>query len=194
MPKSKEQYQQIRAKKMELIKNSALILFAEKGYDATSISDIAITAQISKGLLYHYFKNKEELLTAIWDGLMLEFADMIDPNHDGKVTDEEATNFIDKLFEHLKNKRHIYKLYFQITFQPKVLDFLLNNYDANRARQQQGLIFEYFSKKFPFNDAKINYFTALVFFKGLGLVVPYTEEAFDNDFLDKYKEALKKIF
>jgi AcrR family transcriptional regulator len=36
--------------------------FSEKGYEATSIADIARIAQISDGLVYRYFRNKRELL------------------------------------------------------------------------------------------------------------------------------------
>lgn len=41
--------------------SSATILFGEKGYSATSISDISKKAGISKGILYYYVKNKDEL-------------------------------------------------------------------------------------------------------------------------------------
>jgi TetR/AcrR family fatty acid metabolism transcriptional regulator len=36
--------------------------FADKGFEGTSIADIARTAQISDGLVYRYFRNKRELL------------------------------------------------------------------------------------------------------------------------------------
>ena len=39
--------------------------FAEHGYDGTRIDDVAQRAGISKGLLYLYFKTKEELFKAV---------------------------------------------------------------------------------------------------------------------------------
>lgn len=39
----------------------ALDLFIHKGYDATKIQDIAQAADMSVGLLFHYFKSKEKL-------------------------------------------------------------------------------------------------------------------------------------
>jgi AcrR family transcriptional regulator len=45
--------------------STALTLFSEKGYDQTSMRDIASHADISLGLTYNYFKNKEALLMAI---------------------------------------------------------------------------------------------------------------------------------
>lgn len=40
-------------------------LFAEKGYDMTSMRDISEEAQLPMGSLYYHFKNKEALLLAI---------------------------------------------------------------------------------------------------------------------------------
>lgn len=44
--------------------DTALEVFAAKGYRGTSIKDIAAAAGMSQGLMYHYFKSKEELLKA----------------------------------------------------------------------------------------------------------------------------------
>lgn len=43
----------------------ALKLFAEKGVEGTTIKQIAETASISPGLLYHYFKGKADLLAEV---------------------------------------------------------------------------------------------------------------------------------
>lgn len=47
-----------------LILMSAQKLFGSKGYDATSIRDIAKDAHVTKGAIYHYFGSKHELLIA----------------------------------------------------------------------------------------------------------------------------------
>ena len=54
------------AEKRRLIIESAITVFAEKGYHGTRISDIARHAEIAYGLVYHYFKNKEEILDTIF--------------------------------------------------------------------------------------------------------------------------------
>lgn len=51
-------------KKQQIIE-AALKLFADKGYHATSIQEIAQTLGIAKGSVYVYFKSKEELLVSI---------------------------------------------------------------------------------------------------------------------------------
>jgi len=47
------------------ITEAALAAFAEKGYAATRVDDVARRAGVSKGLLYLYFKTKEELFKAV---------------------------------------------------------------------------------------------------------------------------------
>ncbi len=65
MPKTKNQFELLRQRSIATIKRTALELFAQRGYHHTSVSDIAQEADISKGLLYNYFENKEALLKEI---------------------------------------------------------------------------------------------------------------------------------
>jgi AcrR family transcriptional regulator len=44
---------------------AASVLFAEKGYDSTSIDDIAAKANIAKGTLYYHFDSKESVVVAL---------------------------------------------------------------------------------------------------------------------------------
>lgn len=52
-------------KRKELIE-SAIRLFAEKGFHLTSVQDIVADCQMSKGAFYHYFPSKEALHLAIF--------------------------------------------------------------------------------------------------------------------------------
>jgi AcrR family transcriptional regulator len=47
------------------ITEAALAAFAEKGYAATRVDEVARRAGVSKGLLYLYFKTKEDLFKAV---------------------------------------------------------------------------------------------------------------------------------
>lgn len=55
---------QAQERRTQLIE-TALALFAEKGMENTSIKDIAEAAGVAQGLLYHYFRSKDDLLWAI---------------------------------------------------------------------------------------------------------------------------------
>jgi AcrR family transcriptional regulator len=61
-PRSKAQFEEIRDQARDKIMSAALQLFGTKGYEATTISQIAKEAGFSKGLLYNYFDSKEDLL------------------------------------------------------------------------------------------------------------------------------------
>jgi len=60
--------------KRQLILDSAIKVFARTGYHGSRVSDIAREAGIAYGLVYHYFKNKEEILDTIfgeqWGGFL----------------------------------------------------------------------------------------------------------------------------
>ncbi len=47
-------------------------LFAEKGFDATSISEISKKASVNKALIYYYFANKEAILDTMLEQLFEE--------------------------------------------------------------------------------------------------------------------------
>jgi AcrR family transcriptional regulator len=56
---------QTRRDRREDILNASLNLFAEKGFHGTSMRDIARAADITEGLIYHYFASKRDLFRAI---------------------------------------------------------------------------------------------------------------------------------
>ena len=43
------------------IMDSALAEFAKQGYSASSVNTICAAQGVSMGIIYHYFKNKDEL-------------------------------------------------------------------------------------------------------------------------------------
>lgn len=51
--------------KMTVILNAAASLFAEHGYTGTKMEQIAERCNVSKSMLYHYFKKKEDVLFTI---------------------------------------------------------------------------------------------------------------------------------
>ena len=61
-PRNASKNAEIRKETMKKISEAAFSLIAEQGFEATSISQIAKEAGISKGLLYNYYESKEQLL------------------------------------------------------------------------------------------------------------------------------------
>ena len=52
---------------------SALQAFYENGYDKTSMDDVVRVTGLSKGTIYWYFKNKQELFAALMEYAIIEF-------------------------------------------------------------------------------------------------------------------------
>jgi AcrR family transcriptional regulator len=61
MPRPSTANQRIRDERHKQILRAAAHVFARKGLEATTISDIAAAAHVSHGLAYHYFVSKEEI-------------------------------------------------------------------------------------------------------------------------------------
>jgi AcrR family transcriptional regulator len=61
---AKRRAEQAEARRRQLIA-TALSLFAERGFDRTSIKDLAAATGVAPGLIYHYFRSKDELLFAV---------------------------------------------------------------------------------------------------------------------------------
>jgi TetR/AcrR family fatty acid metabolism transcriptional regulator len=55
-----------QAEKRQLLLEAAVRVFAEKGYHAARVGDIAEEAGVAYGLLYHYFRSKDEVLETIF--------------------------------------------------------------------------------------------------------------------------------
>ena len=83
-------------KKPEDRRNEILVaardLFEEKQYDNTTMNDVMEKLGIAKGTIYHYFKSKEELLTAVVDHTVDSFIETMQ-----KILNESEGSGLDKL-------------------------------------------------------------------------------------------------
>jgi AcrR family transcriptional regulator len=66
-PRTAIQNREVRAATRAKLVNSAVELFASRGYAATSVDAIADSAGVSAGLLYHHFDSKAAVLNAIFE-------------------------------------------------------------------------------------------------------------------------------
>lgn len=115
---------------------TSMKLFAEKGYDATSIEEITATVGVAKGTLYYHFSSKEE----IFNFLIEEGIKLLQNSIDIKTA--KLDNYIDKLKA---------VILIQIKIVNKYEDFitiLLSQFYGKEARNQmcQKYVSEYISK------------------------------------------------
>ncbi|MEW6776401.1 MAG: TetR/AcrR family transcriptional regulator [Bdellovibrionota bacterium] len=65
------------AGKRKLILDAAVKVFARKGYYGCRVSDIADEAKVAYGLVYHYFKSKEDVLNSIFQERWTVFIELL---------------------------------------------------------------------------------------------------------------------
>lgn len=70
-------YQRRKEDRPQEIADAAFAAFAEKGYAATRIDDVARRAGVSKGLTYLYYKTKEDLFKAVVRNVVVRRVDTL---------------------------------------------------------------------------------------------------------------------
>ncbi|WP_437034233.1 TetR/AcrR family transcriptional regulator [Streptomyces sp. enrichment culture] len=70
--------QRRRGNTRQRIQDVALELFAEQGYEKTSLREIAERLDVTKAALYYHFKTKEEILVGIFEDLSRPLEDLIE--------------------------------------------------------------------------------------------------------------------
>ena len=75
MPKTKEQFEQIKKERMDAILSASLFLFATKGYNAVTTDEITNYVGCSHGLLYHYFGTKDDLFDTLMSKKVIAIMD-----------------------------------------------------------------------------------------------------------------------
>lgn len=97
----------------------AMYLFKSKGYDSTTMEEIAEEVDISKGTLYNYFPFKESIISEYWQKsvweLKFHLLQMIQVLPDTKS--RLLKTFHKAALELFKSKQDIYKIYLSYWFK-----------------------------------------------------------------------------
>lgn len=90
--------------KQEDIFDAAMQLFAERGYDGTTIPMIAEKANVGAGTIYRYFENKEALVNSLFSKSMLQLSEMIKTDFPVEANiREQFSHTYNRLFEFARN-------------------------------------------------------------------------------------------
>lgn len=191
-PRTSKQFDKIRQEKKELIMEVSLELFAENGFHATSISQIAKKANISKGLVYNYFESKKELLDALIDHGFDSIFQNFNINQDGILTEEEFAFFIKQNFQLLRKNLKHWKLFFLLMLQPQITDNFSKDYEEKGAPMFQ-ILFK-FIKSQGSNDPEGDLMAISAMLEGAFLYTIVAPDVFPMDILeDKIINACFKI-
>ena len=88
--------------KRKRIIEAATRIFAEKGYDGATISEIAKEAEVADGTIYEYYKSKEDLIVSIPEENLLELLSYIDETS----PDKKLERIIVFCFRFFNNNRY----------------------------------------------------------------------------------------
>jgi AcrR family transcriptional regulator len=126
-----------RQQRVRRIREVALQLFAETGYEKTTIRLIAREAQMALGLLYNYYPGKEELLADIYRGWQQQLLVSLQTEPEGTPRNAVSA-YIQKRIQLVKANRPLWKLIFGLRMQSPVLRQLeVETETGQRAVQQQ---------------------------------------------------------
>ncbi len=108
----------------EQIIMAAIKVYAAKGMQGIRIADIAKEAKVSYGLVYHYFKNKEDVLNAIFSKSINIFLKAIENTSvQEKSLREKLTSITTFLFNACRElPEFMYVIMFEVIWTPKFLE------------------------------------------------------------------------
>jgi len=173
-------------------------LFAEKGYDGTSVDEIAGKAGINKSTLYHYFNSKENILKDTIEIEILKYrkdrAKKIEIknlfNSNGSLNDESIEFIIECGISFMRKYENIFRIILT---------------ESLKTKNQDDIVFEIFNKNLMglFNELessnikirnKNEIITRLFFFEIMPMIIFVT---MNNSFSQYYKissNELKEYF
>ena len=91
--------------RQEILRTAAR-LFQQRGYDATSMNDVAAALKLSKGGLYHHFQSKDEILFEIM-------------NHAMEITQERVLTPVRSIADPEQGLRALIRLHIEVVLSPR---------------------------------------------------------------------------
>ena len=91
--------------RQEILRTAAR-LFQQRGYDATSMNDVAAALKLSKGGLYHHFQSKDEILFEIM-------------NHAMELTQERVIGPARNIADPVERLRALIRLHIEVVLSPR---------------------------------------------------------------------------
>lgn len=146
--------QENMTEKQKRILEAAVEIFSEKGYSATSTSEIAKKAGVAEGTIFRHYKTKKDLLLSIIAPTMAKFIAPIVMKDFYKVLSSDYQNIEDFLRAIIVNrmqfaKKHMpmVKIFLQeIPFHPELKE-PFKEHVANQVFERLTLIIETYQKK-----------------------------------------------
>jgi len=131
-------------KKAKIIQ-AATKLFGERGFEMTSIAQVCEEAGVSKGLVFHHFKSKNELLREIFSETTARMIEMSNSSESTLLPRQQLVDLINGLFSQLQADKLFFQLNLNIMLQPGTRT-VLNDLIKERSSHLLASIREIFDK------------------------------------------------
>jgi AcrR family transcriptional regulator len=92
------------------IQSVALELFAEQGYDKTSLREIAERLGVTKAALYYHFKSKEDIVASLVEDYFAEIDELIAWGHTQPRTPAARAEFLTRYFEIINQGSGVFRM------------------------------------------------------------------------------------
>ena len=110
--------------KRQHILEVATKLFSERGFEKTPLSAVCESANVSKGLIFHHFKNKNNLLREIFKSIT-ELIVQINESKTNQLSGKERLlELIDSFFLQLEVDKLFFQLNLNVILQPTTREIL----------------------------------------------------------------------
>ena len=154
------------------IVQTALQLFATHGYASTPISLIARKAKVSQGLMYNFFKSKEELLRTIMEMGAADIAQSMVAYQSIKDPKEAIRTHILKTVEIIRQRKSFWRLLHSIRLQGLVQKTLEDQFQE--ITRNVTSIFQRVFSQLKFDNPKME---AILFLTQIdGMVILYLQD------------------
>jgi len=117
VPRGDRRNRQLREAARGRILDGSVAAFAEKGFRAASMDDVARAAGVSKGLAYFYFRSKEALLACVLEERIAHLFDVVrglDPHAPAR---ERLTQLVGALFSRVIREPELFRLHLSLTLE-----------------------------------------------------------------------------
>jgi TetR/AcrR family transcriptional regulator len=98
----------------ERILRAALAIFSRKSFEGSRVDEIARQAGVNKALIYYYFKSKEEILSALFQEAIDDFAahmgDPIEHLAEYIGSDDAIDRLMDEFLSFIEERRDIFNI------------------------------------------------------------------------------------
>lgn len=108
----------MRADAAARILHAAAQVFSQKGFWSSTTDDVARAAGVSKGLVFNYFKTKDDLLEAILREHLAASLRVWSEDPPAGSPEDQLRELFDRTMQHAVEQTDAYRLYFSLLYQP----------------------------------------------------------------------------